>query len=147
MGTNYYWTKGNTCECCKRAYASMHIGKSSGGWCFSLHVSRPGSPPEESHGVGASLPFDLAGWVELFNTPGSEIRDEYGNLIDVAAMLRTITERRGSGDDNDKDKSWYRSNNAMPGPYGLVRHNHAYGHYGIPGPETATYDYAYGEFG
>ena len=36
MGTNYYLTE--DCECCGRAFPDLHIGKSSGGWCFSLHV-------------------------------------------------------------------------------------------------------------
>ena len=39
MGTNYYFEDSSeVCECCGRGAESLHIGKSSGGWCFSLHV-------------------------------------------------------------------------------------------------------------
>jgi len=42
MGTNYYLVKNERppCPCCERTYVQerLHIGKSSGGWCFALHV-------------------------------------------------------------------------------------------------------------
>ena len=38
MGTNYYLHKKPPCEACGHEPAPLHIGKSSGGWCFSLHV-------------------------------------------------------------------------------------------------------------
>lgn len=38
MGTNYYLHTKPDCECCGRGFEPLHIGKSSGGWCFSLHV-------------------------------------------------------------------------------------------------------------
>ncbi len=38
MGTNYYLHEKPDCECCGRPFEALHIGKSSSGWCFSLHV-------------------------------------------------------------------------------------------------------------
>jgi len=40
MGTNYYLQKkSGTCQTCGHCSEDpKHIGKSSGGWCFSLHV-------------------------------------------------------------------------------------------------------------
>ena len=35
MGTNYY-TAENYCDHCKQYKVDLHIGKSSGGWCFSF---------------------------------------------------------------------------------------------------------------
>lgn len=37
MGTNYY-IKSEPCSHCKRADPDLHIGKSSFGWAFALHV-------------------------------------------------------------------------------------------------------------
>ena len=39
MGTNYYWQESEPCAACGRGYEQVHVGKSSAGWCFSLHVS------------------------------------------------------------------------------------------------------------
>ena len=48
MGTNYYLhrPRTNECEHCGRADEAppLHIGKSSSGWCFSLHVRRADDP-------------------------------------------------------------------------------------------------------
>lgn len=38
MGTNYYLHSQDPCEHCGRSYPELHIGKSSAGWVFALHV-------------------------------------------------------------------------------------------------------------
>lgn len=38
MGTNYYAEYQPPCPTCGRQDPPLHIGKSSAGWCFSLHV-------------------------------------------------------------------------------------------------------------
>jgi len=117
MGTNYYWTEqGEPCACCGRPFERLHIGKSSGGWCFSLHVI-----PDQ--GIN-----DLADWETRWAKPGSIIEDEYGERITPETMRRVITERSWP---RPKDKmpygytSWeefYRRNHAFLGPNGLLRH-------------------------
>lgn len=81
MGTNYYLHEKPACECCGREYEALHIGKSSGGWCFSLHVI-----PE----VGIN---SLDDWRARWSAPGVHIQDEYGSRIEAAEMEAIITER------------------------------------------------------
>lgn len=87
MGTNYYLHKQTfpACECCGRPaeVERLHIGKSSGGWCFLLHVE----PEEGIH--------DLLDWVALWRSPGALIRDEYGRETSPEKMLCTIVSRGG----------------------------------------------------
>ena len=107
MGTNYYWFESDekphcaTCEC----RDGLHIGKSSAGWCFSLHVY----PELEIN--------DLDDWQEKWKF--GHIQDEYGKEISADKMLRLITERQGRG---IEPRRWYVENSAMPGPNGLARH-------------------------
>lgn len=68
MGTNYY-LKPKPCECCGRTDEGLHIGKSSAGWCFSLHVI-----PEE--GING-----LDDWKSRFDEPGVQIVNEYGEVV------------------------------------------------------------------
>ncbi len=81
MGTNYY-IKRNFCKCCGR-FDEIHIGKSSGGWCFGLHVKTPGSDE--------NLPENLMEWEELFKN--NEIVNEYGEIITKEEMMDIITDR------------------------------------------------------
>ncbi len=76
MGTNFYWYEKPKCECCKRGYDGTHIGKSSWGWRFALHVT------DEIR--------NLKDWEMMFSKPGSYIENEYGDVIPVDEMLRTI---------------------------------------------------------
>lgn len=98
MGTNYDWyesdantwfgPKTDPCPHCHRPYEpdkGIHIGKSSAGWTFSLHIY-----PEK--GI-----YNLEDWVERFNRPGSVILDEYGSTVDSKKMLSIITERSSRG--------------------------------------------------
>ena len=87
MGTNYYWYEKADCECCGRPFEPIHIGKSSGGWCFSLHIY----PDDNIH--------TLDDWKSLWYKPGSFIRNEYGEKILIEEMLKTITERSWRGRD------------------------------------------------
>lgn len=81
MGTNYYLHEKPDCECCGRPFEPLHIGKSSGGWCFALHVM-----PED--GINS-----LADWQERWNKPGAFIRNEYGETVSVQDMEDVITNR------------------------------------------------------
>ena len=81
MGTNYYLEQ-DICPCCSRGTNKLHIGKSSHGWCFSLHVI-----PEE--GINS-----LDDWISWFNKDRTLIRDEYGNIISFERMLDEITNRK-----------------------------------------------------
>lgn len=81
MGTNYYWyEEKKACECCGRPFEPLHIGKSSAGWTFSLHVL-----PEQ--GI-----VDLESWVQKWRS-GGIIEDEYGRQRTVEDMLDIITKR------------------------------------------------------
>jgi len=86
----------------------LHIGKSSGGWCFSLHVV-----PED--GIN-----DLDDWRKLWSAPGTFIENEYGEKISVEDMEDIIT-NRSSEDFPRESVDWYRQNQAEPGPRHLAR--------------------------
>lgn len=89
MGTNYYWHT-NVCDCCGRSDV-YHIGKSSMGWMFALHVI-----PEEDVN-------DVNDWVKRFYQPGSVIHNEYDEEISVEEMLRIILERNPLGQRHSVD--------------------------------------------
>lgn len=108
MGTNFYF-KLKKCQHCERPAEEIHIGKSSAGWCFHLHVI-----PEK--GIN-----DLDDWKEWFNTKGSQIKDEYGRTITIEDMLSTITERSFPRSPQNSRTFDYEQNNAVEGPFGLVR--------------------------
>lgn len=63
--------------CCEK----LHVGKSSGGWRFSLCIY-----PKKNINT-------LADWKKLFKQ--NIISDEYGTIIDPAEMLDVITNRSG----------------------------------------------------
>lgn len=108
MGTNYYWYQEPPCQFCGRAFPARHIGKSSGGWCFALHV-------EPAEGIR-----DLPDWRELWMTPGSEIRNEYGEIMSAQDMERCVTKRSSPSDPHWSEEE-YRRNHAEQGPHNLVR--------------------------
>ncbi len=146
MGTNYYFRKPltNYCEHCGRSDPTeeLHIGKSSGGWCFSLHTY----PEQGIH--------TLEDWEAIW--PNGTILDEYGDELTKWEMLALITERSSSKACKAWDSRWasnsgyfseeafHRSNHSERGPNGLLRHridgSHCIGH----GP--GTYDYIVGDF-
>lgn len=91
MGTNYYWHAKPRCPTCNRCDDPIHIGKSSCGWVFSLHVGHTAYLGEDDEPSINSL----EDWKELFARPGSFIEDEYRDVVTVEEMLSTITERQG----------------------------------------------------
>lgn len=134
MGTNYYWTPAEKlCPTCGRGDAEeIHVGKSSAGWCFSLHVD-----PE----LGIR---DLPDWIQRWHRKGSRIRDEYGKEISADEMWRVVMCRNGLWEntvsDQTQDPTWYAKNGAKRGPFGLARHMH----HAEPG--DGPYDRCTGDF-
>lgn len=129
MGTNYYLHEKPKCESCGREDEPLHIGKSSAGWVFGLHVI----PDEDIN--------SLDDWQELWDKDGSSIIDEYGSEITVKEMEDIITDRGRSKAVNDDFD--YGANHAEPGPNNLVRHiidRHCVGH------GEGTWDLIAGEF-
>ena len=84
MGTNYYLHKNKVepCPTCGRCDSKKptHIGKSSYGWMFALHV-------------GFDNIMSLEDWVKEFEKPDNVIKDEYGRVITKEEMIRIITQR------------------------------------------------------
>lgn len=120
MGTNFYWYAKEHAPCshCGRAEESerLHIGKSSAGWCFSLHVI-----PDS--GINS-----LEDWRDRFAVDGSKIRDEYGEEIAPNDMLARITNRswkpfgKGRFAGYGSEEEFHRRNYSERGPKGLLRH-------------------------
>lgn len=138
MGTNYYL---------KTKEKTLHIGKSSAGWCFSLHAI-----PEESL-------TSLATWTTKLNQYAKNITDDNGNKLTVGELLVVITTRSWTHKDyydieHDakgyitykpcSQETWLNRNSAIPGPNGLARHKqddrYCLGH------EGGTWDLMLGDF-
>lgn len=128
MGTNYYLQE-ETCAHCGRGPDKLHIGKSSAGWCFALHII-----PE----IGLT---DLDAWRERWNRPGAVITDEYDDIITPEKMESNILNRSWKG--SELGSRWFALNHAAPGPNGLARHE--IGRY-CAGHGNGTYDLMLGEF-
>lgn len=127
MGTNYYLRE-DACDKCGRSPEALHIGKSSMGWCFALHVI-----PDE--GLNS-----LEDWKVRWSRPSAKIFDEYGTEVTTTEMLNTISNR---GRPNPSPSFDYAANDAVPGPNNLIRHEisrYCSGH----GP--GTWDLIPGEF-
>ena len=107
MGTNYYLYQ-NVCDHCHRSDEPKHIGKSSLGWCFALHVY-----PKE--GI-----LDVADWLRRFSEPNSTIKDQHGDIITSEVMMNVIAERSWP-ESCERDWEWFARNKALPGPHGLAR--------------------------
>lgn len=132
MGTNYYLHAPACPRCGHEEEPPIHLGKSSGGWCFGLHVS-----PED----GISCWEDIRQLIEDKLCDYWQIKNEYGDEISLVDFIKTVTERKG-------DRPWERSalliNHAIQGPNNLARSVidgwHCIGH------GEGTYDYIIGEF-
>lgn len=113
MGTNYYAieTK-NVCDHCGRGdeVSRIHIGKSSYGWCFGLHVGSAAEP---------EVPRSLDEWKVFLAKDGVRIEDEYDTEVTVEQMENIITQRKHP---QPASLDWMYSNHAVPGPNGLARH-------------------------
>lgn len=103
MGTNFYLKRVGK--------EDLHIGKSSGGWCFALRVY-----PER--GIR-----DLPDWCMAWSSFFSHIEDEYGQRWTPDAMLEIITKRKWDRKvvpDGGWDK-FHEDNYSEDGPNGLSR--------------------------
>lgn len=101
MSTNYYWQWDSPRR------ENLHIGQSSAGWTFSLHVI-----PD------AGL-IDLDKWTELFGSGKGRILTDSGKVVSTKEMLGVITDR--SWPLRERTAKFYAENYAEPGPNGLVR--------------------------
>lgn len=144
MGTNFY-LRLPTCAHCTRLEEKIHIGKSSTGWCFALHVM-----PER--GI-----LDLPDWTVIWAKPGMAIQNEYNEFLTPDEMLQTILGRQGKNDFKKpypKDlnsisnvRTWdqfHAINYSEPGPNGLLRHRLMKDHCIKHG--SGTWDCIIGEF-
>jgi hypothetical protein len=127
MGTNFYHhTK--ICHECGRSHKT-HIGKSSFGWCFALHVY-------PDRGINS-----LSDWIDRLEKEG-RIYNEYGDELTLEELLDTV--HRRSWEDREKaTDGWLEENHALAGPKGLARH--AIDRYCI-GHGEGPWDYIIGEF-
>ena len=112
----------------------IHIGKSSLGWCFSLHVV-----PE----FGINTYED---WVRMFIDPDRIIISEYNEVIPYTKMISIIT-ARARPDPCTWDAARLARNYAEHGPGNLIRYriDHERAH-GCVGHGEGSYDYITGEF-
>lgn len=124
MGTNFYLRRPDS--------PTLHIGKSSGGWVFMLHIY-----PE----LGIN---NLDDWKSVFCDPYALIQDEYGKIKAPVRMLDWITNRSWGDGHACHPQSVYDQNHAEPGPNGLLRSKvdgvHCVGH------GEGTWDYIVGDF-
>ena len=108
MGTNYYYHEDSVCGACGHSKADdeegLHIGKSSAGWVFKLHIY-----PQD--GVSS-----LNNWADYFERSRSIIKNEYGDTISPFEMLRIITCRAGP------ESLQYGTRNILP-TYEYVTHD------------------------
>lgn len=155
MGTNYYLVYNekvdSVCPCCKHEitkYKELHLGKSSNGWTFALHVY-----PEQGIHTWGDVLYEI-----LYATgKGGWIKDEYGTEVETDMFIDIVTER---GSNNTIDEMVEKNNRlgfstvegvgyylaynmAVRGPNNLLRPKIGNGCIGHGG---GTYDYLVGEF-
>ena len=86
MGTNYYYIEDSPCECCKREYEPIHIGKNSFGWVFTLHI------------IPVLNINNLEDWFMKLNNPNSIIEDEYGERISLDKFKIIVNKAKDNPD-------------------------------------------------
>ena len=136
MGTNYYLHEQTACPTCGHEMEPLHIGKSSCGWCFSLHVN------------GDLEIKSLQDWIARWSKEGTIIKNEYGETVTPQEMLSVILERGRETKDGSPFgyNSWddfHNQNHSLDGPNGLLRHRIDGGHCLAHG--DGTYDLMLGE--
>ena len=133
MGTNYY-LQAPKCFHCGKADEPLHLGKSSGGWCFSLHVY-----PEE----GINNWDDLQAHIVQCLLHNHIIVNEYGDAVSFEEFKQVVENRHGR---KPVSTEWLcqQGGYGEPGPNNLVRHTLSPGH--CIGQGKGTYDYLIGEF-
>lgn len=97
MGTNYYYIA-DECGSCGR-YDKIHIGKSSGGWPFSVHII-----PEKNL-------MCWQDWYDKIKFQG-RIKDEYGADVTLKELDELVKMKRGYKDeryvlDHYRDHSYF----------------------------------------
>lgn len=148
MGTNYYFAR--TCECCGHV-ERYHIGKSSAGWCFGLHVGTEAEPLEvELRQKYAPITVEIRDWPDwqCAIVTGAELGwrvvDEYGRgttLMELADIVENRSWPQSPGAHSLFD---FERNKAELGPNGLVR-SKVDGRYCV-GHGAGTWDLIVGEF-
>lgn len=155
MGTNYYLvyneTTDDTCPCCGQSITKqkeIHLGKSSSGWTFALHVY-----PEKGIHTWADVMYECVYAMKA----GGWIKDEYDSEIPYNDFLNIVEERSChqtfehqfalANCQSPHIKSvdnYLQRNHAVRGPNNLLRSKidnvHCIGH------GNGTYDYCAGEF-
>lgn len=108
MGTNYY-VEQKPCPHCGRGGERLHIGKSSAGWVFALHVTE-------------ELP-DLEHWLAYLAEHEDAIVDEYGGKVPLMDMICAILIRKGTRQPITIAEMTVEmvKNDAVPGPNNLWR--------------------------
>lgn len=125
MGTNYY----HVAETFDNVPDRIHIGKSSGGWCFALHV-------DAEQNING-----LDDWKNKFMAANSHIVNEYGDTVSVDEMLDIILNRKWKP--HVVTPEFLDRNYAVLGPNNLLRSrvgDYCFGH------GDGTYDLIPGEF-
>lgn len=135
MSCSYYLQKEHPCPHCGRAYDKLHIGTSSAGWYFALHVI-----PE----LGINT---LDDWRNLWSAPDAVILDEYGRTMSVSDMELSITARQGAlpkdRKGRDSEDEVHRVNYSERGDNWLLRSRLGKG---CVGHGEGTWSYFIGEF-
>lgn len=131
MGTNYYFKENDDTE-------PLHIGKSSYGWHFALHVY-----PELEINT-------LKDWLEILHESSGAIYDEYGEPHSVEQLERIILNRYKDYRTKfpsmyyGSEEQFHTCNHSEPGLNNLYRAR-ADGILCV-GHGEGTYDYFVGEF-
>lgn len=139
MGTNYYVTNPTL------GLNEYHVGKSSGGWVFSLHC--------EEEDV---FTHSWQSWRDVFYHPDTLITSEYDEFLSPDAMEQIITNRSWHRQ-NVPTADFLRLNGAKLGPNGLLMPDPAirmqrWGRsddnpsYVEPPPSSATWGFVQGQF-
>lgn len=144
MGTSYYIMHPNLCPHCKKELSceQLHIGKSSVGWVFALHIY-----PEKKINT-------IEDWKAILLS-GKQIQNEYGDILLPEIMISIIENRKSQHskiphgynsweDFHKKNNSEYYNRLGKEGPHSLLRlkidNTFCIGH------GSGTYDYCVGEF-
>ncbi len=134
MGTNYYVIdESKMCKHCGVGSEEIHLGKSSYGWCFALHVY----PEQNINNLEDIIAF----------IGDKQIKNEYDDNVNLEEFLDIVTNRTGHLPEKSyRHSSWqkfHRKNHSEIGPNGLLRINlsdFCVGH------GEGTYDYLVGYF-
>jgi len=111
MGVNYYYKTDRRFlldHCEPDEDGLIHIGKSSHGWCFALHVYPP-------------LIRTLNCWIEVWEIGKCLITDEYGCNMTPKEMHTVITDRSHPERPGYFTRDLLEENFAEVGPNGLLR--------------------------